>query len=933
MARRRGIGEGNALIGSEGRHRPGVLAAAVAALSMAIGGITLPAMAADGDASVEIESTDRFCEAFDLTKTDFGPDRTEEWPVLSLQKFDPALGDYVRTELVYKAEGVSNYGMRVFGNGPRDVTMTNDLTMTLEHAGEAQLKLEHVFDTGPVRVTGLYATKDDVPEPSPVGEESPIGHPFYAAADAVEGELTTSATSGVVTSTDATLWVGSGVNRVDVRAEGESRTSGAGNMAYYSVMRVGGEACVQHFYAPAAGESEMPEEVLTDWVCEAREPRLTDFNVSDGTGEHFFIPRFGETGLPGAFARVELIQSAELVTSGHVEFRHKGLADIHFKNTYRIWTNLPPNEPTASPMGDSDNELYGEDSAVVLDLEDQAAGTVDIAGTRVDISASRTSSEASVWDGMGSHEVALQTMTSMSQRGGGGNFSSRLRTTAAAGVCYRYAYIPEGGSEPVDPKPIDPKPADPEPLRPEKPKAPKVSIGDRVWVDADSDGVQGRGEGPVAGVTVALLDADGDQIGTALTDPDGYYAFTDLDPKTDYTVVFPASVTVDGDEYVLSDARRGGDGSLDSDPSAEGEVRVTTPAEGSNVGERDRADDPTIDAGYRPISILPIAPEDPVLVSVGDRVWVDVNRDGAQSEGEPSAPGIIVNLYDADGGLVSTTETDDEGFYSFIDLIPDVEYVVEFVRDPSFSFTRPNVGSDPAADSDVDVETGRVKIVTPPVGDNNATNPDDSTIDAGLVGFNLSIKKVLVTEGVIEAGDVVEFLLTPHNDGPADALGGWAITDLLPRGLTLTSVSGEGYTCDIAKAECLNQHPLKAGTDGQPITLTAMVEFDAEDSLRNIAYIAPSPEDVAEGIPLKIPTNDTDTEESMTDNDDQALVMVVGVPDDGEFPDLPDTFGPFQGPDASLADTGASTFGLWVAIAMVVTGGGFIAIRRKPIDN
>ena len=65
-----------------------------------------------------------------------------------------------------------------------------------------------------------------------------------------------------------------------------------------------------------------------------------------------------------------------------------------------------------------------------------------------------------------------------------------------------------------------------------------------------------------------------------------------------------------------------------------------------------------------------------VLVSVGDRVWVDVNRDGAQSEGEPSAPVIIVNLYDADGGLVSTTETDDEGFYSFIDLIPDVEYVV-----------------------------------------------------------------------------------------------------------------------------------------------------------------------------------------------------------------------------------------------------------------
>ncbi len=51
--------------------------------------------------------------------------------------------------------------------------------------------------------------------------------------------------------------------------------------------------------------------------------------------------------------------------------------------------------------------------------------------------------------------------------------------------------------------------------------APKASIGDRVWFDCNSNGVQDTGEMGVSGVTVKLLDAGGATVGTQTTDTNG----------------------------------------------------------------------------------------------------------------------------------------------------------------------------------------------------------------------------------------------------------------------------------------------------------------------------------------------------------------------------------------------------------------------------
>jgi uncharacterized repeat protein (TIGR01451 family) len=78
-----------------------------------------------------------------------------------------------------------------------------------------------------------------------------------------------------------------------------------------------------------------------------------------------------------------------------------------------------------------------------------------------------------------------------------------------------------------------------------------ASVAGIVWLDLDTDGTHDEGEPPIAGVTLALYDANGDLYATAVTDDDGRYAFTDVPPGT-YELVLDKSTlpaTVAGQTY------------------------------------------------------------------------------------------------------------------------------------------------------------------------------------------------------------------------------------------------------------------------------------------------------------------------------------------------------------------------------------------------
>lgn len=88
---------------------------------------------------------------------------------------------------------------------------------------------------------------------------------------------------------------------------------------------------------------------------------------------------------------------------------------------------------------------------------------------------------------------------------------------------------------------------------------PAASIGDTVWSELNGDGTQGAGEPGVPGVTVTLVDPDGNVVATTVTDADGMYSFDDLVPGT-YTVEIDTS-TLPAGTVIVSDPEGVNDGS------------------------------------------------------------------------------------------------------------------------------------------------------------------------------------------------------------------------------------------------------------------------------------------------------------------------------------------------------------------------------------
>jgi hypothetical protein len=113
------------------------------------------------------------------------------------------------------------------------------------------------------------------------------------------------------------------------------------------------------------------------------------------------------------------------------------------------------------------------------------------------------------------------------------------------------------------------------------------SIGDFVWDDANSNGIQDSGEAGIDGVTVELLNATGTTVlATQTTSGGGHYLFQNLSAG-DYVVAFTAP---DGKVFTAKD--QGGNDALDSDADVStGRTGVITVAVNQDVT--------TVDAGLR----------------------------------------------------------------------------------------------------------------------------------------------------------------------------------------------------------------------------------------------------------------------------------------------------------------------------------------------
>ncbi len=238
------------------------------------------------------------------------------------------------------------------------------------------------------------------------------------------------------------------------------------------------------------------------------------------------------------------------------------------------------------------------------------------------------------------------------------------------------------------------------------PTTAKASLGNRVWLDVDADGIQDANEVGVAGVTVTLYSDAGVVVGTTITDANGEYKFSNLTPGT-YYVGFTNPVG-----YVLSNNIQGGDINIDSNPNPiTGLTSTVTLVAGEN--------NTSLDAG--------IHAQSSTSASLGNYVWNDVNNNGVQDANEAGVAGVTVTLYAADGvTVIATTITDEFGAYIFNNLTPG-SYVVGFSNLPSgFVFSTQNAGGNNATDSDPNTTSGKTGVINLGPGQIN------TTVDAGL---------------------------------------------------------------------------------------------------------------------------------------------------------------------------------------------------------
>lgn len=202
---------------------------------------------------------------------------------------------------------------------------------------------------------------------------------------------------------------------------------------------------------------------------------------------------------------------------------------------------------------------------------------------------------------------------------------------------------------------------------------PPAEISGYVYVDQNNNNRRDDGEPPIAGTRVDLIDSTGRPVATTTTAASGFYRFTFL-PAGQYTLRQTQPVG-----YLQGSQQAGSAGGDDSLQDVISQVPIVYGA---------------ILTDYNFGELLPS--------SISGYVFVDGNGDCIRQDHEPGLSGVLIELFDGAGQLVTYAHTNEHGFYEFGGLVPGQYRIVQTQPEGYFSgAARPGSGGGRAAGGDI----------------------------------------------------------------------------------------------------------------------------------------------------------------------------------------------------------------------------------------
>jgi len=248
------------------------------------------------------------------------------------------------------------------------------------------------------------------------------------------------------------------------------------------------------------------------------------------------------------------------------------------------------------------------------------------------------------------------------------------------------------------------------------------SIGGRVFLDANSDGIFNQNENGINGLRVFLVDATNHKvIRTFITkvDPttpsnDGWYNFTCLPPGSYYIQYERIPELVATPPYAGTNPAKY---SYITHELGINTTRIFITISGSLFQN--------VNGGFQ------------IRSSLGDFVWFDGNYNGLQDPGELPLPDVQVLAYSRDGKLVGEAISGDNGYFDLD--VPAGDVYIKVNTKQQFAFTIPHRGDD-EFNSDVDGTNGYGTTRTYRVQSSSAL----PNVDVGLIYGVLPVEWVEV---------------------------------------------------------------------------------------------------------------------------------------------------------------------------------------------